>query len=121
MRYPQRRAINIQARAPRGRSFARSFAALAILVGLTACNRGPEEVSGSIELGRTIRDTIAERRAPDPAPLQINRAFIQQFSQPHLEFYVENRDLTGYMGLCGTDATICPLTSQSGAPPTTAR
>lgn len=77
-------------------------AALMALVGLmtlAGCSRGPEEASGAIELGRAIRSLIAERRAGDPAPLQINRAFIEQFQQPHLEIIVERPDLTGYLGL----------------------
>ncbi|MEP4037149.1 YjbF family lipoprotein [Pseudophaeobacter sp.] len=72
---------------------------LIALLALAGCTKGPEEASGAIELGRSIRALIAERRAGDPAPLQINRAFLQQFPQPHLEIIVENSDLTGYLGL----------------------
>lgn len=73
--------------------------ALTALLALGGCSKGPEEASGAIELGRSIRALIAERRAGPPAPLQINRAFLDQFPQPHLEVIVEKSDLTGYLGL----------------------
>lgn len=73
--------------------------ALTTLVALSGCTKGPEEASGAIELGRAIRTLIAERRADPPAPLQINRAFLDQFPQPHLEIIVEASEVTGYLGL----------------------
>jgi len=72
---------------------------LLALITLASCTKGPEEASGAIELGRSIRALIQERRAGPAAPLQINRAFLEQFPQPHLEVIVEQSDLTGYLGL----------------------
>lgn len=83
----------------RGRAAKNLMLVVFVMGGLSACNKGPDEASGSIELGIVIREAIAEWRAPEDPPLQINRAFLQQFEQPHLEVFVENRDHTGYMGL----------------------
>ncbi|GAA6198013.1 hypothetical protein NBRC116598_34580 [Pseudophaeobacter arcticus] len=69
---------------------------LTSLLILAGCSTGPEEASGSIEVGRALRDAIAARRAPDPAPLQITRAFLDQH-RPHLEVLVERQEVTGYM------------------------
>ncbi|MFC4217520.1 YjbF family lipoprotein [Pseudophaeobacter arcticus] len=90
---------------------------LMILTTLAGCSRGPDEASGAIELGRAIRALVAERRAGDPAPLQINRAFIEQFQQPHLEIHVEKPGLTGYLGLVLTRQDDLPgeITTWSAA------
>ena len=82
-----------------GQPLRAALVALLALVTLASCTKGPDEASGAIELGRSIRALIAERRAGDPAPLQINRAFLEQFPQPHLEIIVEKSELTGYLGL----------------------
>ena len=94
-----------------------SVTALTALLALGGCSKGPEEASGAIELGRSIRALIAERRAGPPAPLQINRAFLDQFPQPHLEVIVEKSDLTGYLGLVLTRRDDLPgeITTWSAA------
>lgn len=93
------------------------LAGLTGLAALGGCSRGPDEANGAIELGRSVRALIAERRAGDPAPLQISRAFLDQFPQPHLEVYVEKSDLTGYLGLVQTRLDDLPgvITTWSAA------
>ncbi len=71
---------------------------LTSLLILAGCSTGPEEASGSIEVGKALRGFIAARWAPDPAPLQITRAFLDQH-RPHIEIIVERREQTGYLGL----------------------
>ncbi|WP_417701838.1 YjbF family lipoprotein [Pseudophaeobacter sp.] len=88
-----------RAAGPRLRPLCRSLAGLVLLLGTAACNQGPEEASSSIVLGQAIREVISDYRAPDPAPVTVTRALLDQLGNPHLEVYIENRDLTGYAGL----------------------
>lgn len=72
-------------------------AALAAVLGLAGCDRGPERSRAELEVIRAVGDHISRRRSPPPPAAELTRALLDQQTQAYIEVTIENRGAKAYL------------------------